>query len=211
MCVYNPTELPFCMPPLVVGYELPESTLSVRIHDSGGKTKFKTVVCLGFANVKCKRKVFLVSTPVNSKKGSSVGSEHLNGPDGACVQVQLFPLFLFGVCVSFLFLWEKRLLFKPPLAFSSFFWPFGLSWLVSISLVFLLLMTNLTSHKEETAFEVRYLWGHDEDCLRNYPPPDGTFKLTSVTNLRKKLVTFMLYSNDMLHHGTCLKLNLLRS
>ncbi len=30
--------------------------------------------------------------------------------------------------------------------------------------------------------------------------PDGTVKLTSVTNLRKEIVTFMSYSNDMFHY-----------
>ncbi len=30
--------------------------------------------------------------------------------------------------------------------------------------------------------------------------PDETFKLTSVTNLGRKIVTFVWYSNDMFHY-----------
>ncbi len=42
-------------------------------------------------------------------------------------------------------------------------------------------------------------WPKHVTTLKHGHVPDGTFKLTSVTNLRKK-VTFMWYSNDMHHY-----------
>ncbi len=55
--------------------------------------------------------------------------------------------------------------------------------------------------------------GKEEDTARGEKHPDGDFlNLPSVTNLRKKkVVTFMWYSNDVLLYVTCLELNLLLS